>query len=213
MGISKAVYAASFDPFTYEHLLVIEKAIKVFDSITILNVPDPEKDRIYNWPGMFVAIRSCLKRLYPKNNWFVDTTDTTAVEYCKSHGVTHFVRKMDRSTNYIDESKIIANNHQLYPEMETIYFLIDSGGIVEDLDKSSLLSNHAVPKEVYNLMKYGLVKVRWFNVYWKDGRVETIYGADINDAFCRSGHEDVLVDSFIKYIETDCPDGDYPQAW
>lgn len=131
MGIPKAVYAGTFDPFTNADLSVIEKSMQVFDNITILLVSNPdaklltkEQHRIWDHRDMVKAIKSCLKRLYPDKNWFVDCTDGLVSDYCKSHGATYIISGLRKNMGVAYEEETFKTGS---PEdgIEQIYLRID----------------------------------------------------------------------------------------
>ena len=58
----KALYAGSFDPVTNGHLNIIERAAKMYDSLTVAIAINPRKTgflTVYHRPGR-LAIMGCL---------------------------------------------------------------------------------------------------------------------------------------------------------
>lgn len=160
MGIPKAVYAGTFDPFTNADLSIIEKSFQVFDNITILLVSNPDakllpkqQSRMWDQHDMLKAIKRCLNRLFPNKNWFVDCTDGFVSDYCKKHGATYLISGLRKNMGviYEEESFKLGNTKD---EVEQIYFHIDDS-VSSALGRSYIISgqpiNNCVPEEVYEL--------------------------------------------------------------
>lgn len=160
MGIPKAVYAGSFDPFTNVDLSIIEKSFQIFDNITILLVSNPDaklfpKDRPRMWDqhDMLKAIKGCLKRLYPEKNWFVDCTDGLVSDYCKNHGATYLIGGLRRNMHVAYEEEPFKLGI-MEDEVEQIYFRIDDA-VCAALVRSCVINDQpfddCVPSEVCGL--------------------------------------------------------------
>ena len=58
----KAVYAGSFDPFTFGHLEIVREASKFFDEVIILCAVNSKKSLFFSRAAMITGIEKCLER-------------------------------------------------------------------------------------------------------------------------------------------------------
>ena len=57
----KAVYAGSFDPFTFGHLEIVREASKFFDEVIILCAVNSKKSLFFSRAAMITGIEKCLE--------------------------------------------------------------------------------------------------------------------------------------------------------
>lgn len=117
----RAMYAGSFDPFTNGHLSVVEEASKLFDKVFVCIANNKSKSRKTNAREMALAIGKVLKRkgLY---NVQVVITDGLIAEFCEINDIEYLVRGLRNTSDYMYEENIAKINHEINPELKTIYF-------------------------------------------------------------------------------------------
>lgn len=118
----KALYAGSFDPFTNGHADIVERAIKIFDEVTIVIATSPTKN-----PMLSVEERvEVLKELYKDTpSVKVDTFSGLIVDYAKENGIRTLVRGLRPTGDFENEFQMASMNRQLYPGSETIFLNAD----------------------------------------------------------------------------------------
>ncbi|HHF08411.1 MAG TPA: pantetheine-phosphate adenylyltransferase, partial [Kosmotoga arenicorallina] len=47
--MKRAVYPGSFDPITFGHLDILNRASRIFDEVTVLIMNNINKDYFFNW--------------------------------------------------------------------------------------------------------------------------------------------------------------------
>lgn len=116
--MKKAIYPGSFDPMTFGHLDIIERASKVFDEVIIGVLNNSAKQSLFTIDER-VAMTKQLTSHLP--NVSVGSFDGLLVDYAKSIGATIVIRGLRAVTDYEYEIQIAQTNKVEYPELETIF--------------------------------------------------------------------------------------------
>ena len=100
-----ALYPGSFDPITLGHINIIERALDIFDRLTVLIAVNPSK-----------------KSLFPLQET-VDQTSGLLVEYARANGITHAVRGLRALTDFDIEFSMALTNRELWAEFDTVFLM------------------------------------------------------------------------------------------
>ncbi len=130
-----AVFPGSFDPPTYGHLNVIERASALFDTIDVLVSVNPGKKSLFSAEER-VALLTELTKNY--KNVQVHSCDTLVVEYAKKIGAKALLRGVRNAADFSYEFDLALVNRSLNDGVETIliptdpkYFSVRSSAIKE----------------------------------------------------------------------------------
>ena len=133
--MSKAVFPGSFDPPTYGHLNIIERASRLFDSIDVVISVNPDKNYLFNEDERFELLKELTSDF---KNVTVHKWGALIVEYCKKAGAKVLLRGIRNSTDFSYEFDLSLINRSLNQDIETLfvpteqrYFLIRSSSIKE----------------------------------------------------------------------------------
>ena len=116
------IFPGSFDPLTFGHLDIIQRAKNICDRLIIAIAKNGDKQSLFSLQErreMFV-------------NWGISLSDvvffdTLLVDYCKSNGVNLIIRGIRSVADY-EYEKIIADlNKKLAPDIETVFLLSSDG--------------------------------------------------------------------------------------
>jgi pantetheine-phosphate adenylyltransferase len=113
-----AVYAGTFDPITRGHLSVIERAARLFDRLVVVVAVNPTKQPLFSAEERVEMIREVVRRW--RN---VDCTSTSGmvVKLAAARGARYLVRGVRGSTDVEAEIELANMNHDLAPEIETVF--------------------------------------------------------------------------------------------
>lgn len=113
-----AVFAGSFCPFTKGHEEIIAKALPLFDKIIIAIGYNIQKQNLFSVEQRMQWIRD----IYADNP-AVEVTSYTGltVELCRATGARFLLRGLRNTADFIAEQEMAAANHQLCPEVETVF--------------------------------------------------------------------------------------------
>lgn len=118
----KAIYAGTFDPFTKGHENIIERALKVFDSVTILLAKSPTKKALFTLEQRV----QMLEELYKDNDKvIVDSWGGLVVDYAKQKKVHTLIRGLRPTGDFEIEFQMSSMNNKLFDDIETVFFMTE----------------------------------------------------------------------------------------
>lgn len=118
--VSKAVYPGSFDPITNGHVDIVERALGVFDEITILLASSVRKSALLSADERMELIRGVFRG---KRRVKVERWDGLLMDYARKHRVRAVIRGLRAASDFEYEFMMAAMNKQLYPDIETFFMM------------------------------------------------------------------------------------------
>jgi len=119
--MSTAIYPGTFDPITYGHLDLVQRAIKFFDHLVVAVGHNPHK----NPPLFSVEERVDMIRhvvgTYPQVE--VDIFTGLLADHALQHGVHTIIRSLRTTTEFEAELAQAEANRQLNPDLETVFLM------------------------------------------------------------------------------------------
>ena len=113
-----AIYAGSFDPPTYGHLDLVERAAKLFSRIIVAVGHHPQRVPLFSLQERLELLRSICQ---PYPNVSVDSFQGLLVDYAKRTGARAIVRGLRAGTDFEYELQIAHANADLRPEIDTVF--------------------------------------------------------------------------------------------
>ncbi|MEG2633034.1 MAG: pantetheine-phosphate adenylyltransferase, partial [Oscillospiraceae bacterium] len=113
-----AICPGSFDPITKGHLDIIIRAAKLFDSVLVVVLHNPEKSPLFTIDERVEMIKRVTKKL---SNVSVDTYYGLLADYVKLKGACAIVKGLRAVSDFEYEFQMDLINKQLNPEFETIF--------------------------------------------------------------------------------------------
>lgn len=130
-----AVYAGSFDPPTYGHINIIERASRLFDQVDVLVSVNPDKRHLFSDEERLSMLEELTKDF---SNVKVKIWNSLIADYCRENGANILVRGVRNAMDFAYEFDLSLMNRHLNPSIETLlipteqkYFLIRSSSIKE----------------------------------------------------------------------------------
>jgi pantetheine-phosphate adenylyltransferase len=136
----RAIYPGSFDPVTYGHLDIIERACHLFDEVTVAILINPGKAPMFTVEERTDILKTVLNSRFPKVR--VDTFTGLLVEYATRQRAQAVVRGIRAISDYEYELQMALMNRRLAPNVETIFLMAPQ--------EYSFISSRLV-KEVFSL--------------------------------------------------------------
>ena len=119
----KALYAGSFDPVTNGHLNIIERAAKMYDSLTVAIAVNPHKTGFFTIDERVEIARNVTAHI---PNVKVDTFSGLLADYVNENGFIAYVRGLRATTDFENELQMAQMNARLFTgETETIFLMTD----------------------------------------------------------------------------------------
>lgn len=116
--MSKAIYPGSFDPITFGHSDIIERASKIVDELVVGVLCNSAKNPLFSLDERVSMIEEMTKHL---PNVTVQAFDGLLVDYMNKIGATLIVRGLRAVTDFEYELQIAQTNHVQNENIETIF--------------------------------------------------------------------------------------------
>jgi len=137
--MTKACYPASFDPFTNGHLDILLKAARIFGKIDIIFANNPAKkhrfdiDDIIHRTNCFLQRNEVFEgRMFDKSIKIVKY-DGLVPEYCDTNGITHLIRGIRGTSDYLYEETVAQAYEVINPNIQIVYLRGSHLGISSSL--------------------------------------------------------------------------------
>lgn len=169
--MKRAVYAGSFDPITYGHIDIFNKANNLFDEITIIVANNPNKKYLFTADERINLVKLSTNA----NVILLPDGELTAYLAC-TLGITHLVRGL-RGHIDVDDEFVSARLNKEIGNLETVFFVPDIN--IEELSSSvvrgiyglrgwvEILSNKVPPCVIRALKIYDLERKVNNEKLWK----------------------------------------------
>ena len=152
----RAIYPGSFDPMTLGHLDIIRRASKLFDSVMMAVVWNPEKAPLLPI-GVRTMLISTVVEYIPGVS--VGHFQGLTVDFAKENNISVLIRGLRAVSDYEAELVMAQTNRQLFPELETIFLMSKaeysfiSSSIVKEIVRLGGDVSEFVPPPVNDYLK------------------------------------------------------------
>jgi len=158
--VSKVVCPGSFDPITFGHLDIIERASKLFDEVVIAVLVNKTKTTLFSVDERIEMIKEVTKKF---KNVSVDSWSGLLVEYCANNNISLIVKGLRAVSDFDYELQMSQINLQL-KGIETIFMstspvhsFLSSSLVKEIANYGGDVSNY-VPAEILSRLKTRLAR-------------------------------------------------------
>ena len=136
---NRALYPGFFDPITNGHVDIIQRGLKLFDSIVVAVLKNPKKSALFSTKERVAMIRDSFAR---EPQVEVRAFDGLLVEFARRHRTRIVIRGLRAISDFEYEFQMALMNRKLDEEIETLFMMPSLG--------YSFLSSGLV-KEVFQL--------------------------------------------------------------
>jgi pantetheine-phosphate adenylyltransferase len=117
----KAIFPGSFDPPTFGHINIIERARSVFEELVVVVAENREKKRLFSSDERIAMLKALTKSW---KNVTVALWDSLIVDYMRLHDIRLMVRGV-RVNDFAYEFELSMMNKALDSRIETIFMTTD----------------------------------------------------------------------------------------
>ncbi len=115
-----AIYPGTFDPITYGHLDVIERAREIFDRVIVSVAQNSSKQPLFSEKERVLMIREVVRKY---KNVEVDSFRGMLVKYCMSKKATAIVRGLRAVSDFEYEFQMALMNRKLAESITTVFLM------------------------------------------------------------------------------------------
>lgn len=116
-----AIYPGTFDPITNGHIDIIERCSKLFDSVIVAILINPDKAPMFTVEERASMLRRVTRSRF--RNVTVDTFDGLLVDYAVKKKASVIVRGIRAISDYEYELQMALMNRRLEPRIETVFMM------------------------------------------------------------------------------------------
>lgn len=121
--MNKAIYPGTFDPLTYGHLDIINRASGMFDELIVSVLNNREKTPLFSVEERANILSEAVKDI---PNVTIDSFSGLLVDYAHSKNVSVIIRGLRAITDFEYEMQIAQTNRKLSKDKIDTIFLITS---------------------------------------------------------------------------------------
>jgi pantetheine-phosphate adenylyltransferase len=115
-----AVYPGSFDPVTRGHVNLIERALPLFDSLTVAVAVNSQKQPVFSPEERIELLKAVLP---PDPRLKVATFTGLVVDFCRKHSLGAILRGVRTVTDFEYEYQMALTNRHLNPAIESVFVM------------------------------------------------------------------------------------------
>jgi len=115
-----AIYAGSFDPITYGHIDIIERALEIFDKVIVAIAHNAEKRALFTVEERLEMIRTIFK---DTPNVIVDSFKGLLVDYVAKTNAKVILRGLRATSDFEYEFHMASMNRSLNTHLDTLFMM------------------------------------------------------------------------------------------
>lgn len=117
--LKKAIYAGTFDPITFGHMDIVNRASRIFDRV-IIGVSARPKKTLFNQAERIALVKAALS---DKKNIEIAGFSTLLIEFAHRIKATTIIRGIRAVSDFDNEFQMALMNRKLDPGIETVFFM------------------------------------------------------------------------------------------
>lgn len=114
----RALYPGSFDPVTHGHLDLVERALRLFDSVTVAAAENITKQPVFTLDERLALLRDVMPSRVQ-----VTAFRGLVVDYCRANGFDVIIRGLRTMSDFEYEYQMALTNRHLNPKVETVFVM------------------------------------------------------------------------------------------
>ena len=116
----KVLYPGTFDPITYGHIDIIQRACDLFDKIVVTVAINPTKTPLFTIQERIEFIIKSMEE-YPQVS--VDSFDGLVVDHAKNIGAIGIIRGLRAMSDFEYEFQMALMNRKLAKDINTVFLM------------------------------------------------------------------------------------------
>lgn len=160
--MARALYPGSFDPVTLGHLDLVDRALNLFESITVAVADNSGKKALFDLDDRVEMLQEVLA---DRQRITVASFSGLVVDYCKAQGFTAILRGLRTVSDFEYEYQMALTNRHLNPHVETVFVMPSvahsyvSSSLIKDVLRNGGDVSHFLPETVEKRLRARLREV------------------------------------------------------
>ncbi len=163
MSQKLAIYPGTFDPLTNGHLSIINRALKIFDKVTIAILINPNKTPLFTLEERIDMLNEIFRN---QENVEVDSFNGLLIDYAVKKETNVIVRGLRALSDFEYEFQMALMNRKLNRDIQSVFLMTDykwfyiSSTIVKEAARHGGDVKGLVPHIVHDRLrqKFGYMK-------------------------------------------------------
>ena len=118
-----AIYPGSFDPITYGHLDISQRATEMFDKVILTVAENTQKKYVFEIEERLQLIKDCISDKEWGKKVEVDQFTGLLVNYCELKKVHTLIRGVRQISDFEYEFRMALMNRRLNNKVDTIFLM------------------------------------------------------------------------------------------
>lgn len=151
-----AIYPGSFDPLTNGHINLVERALSIFDTVTISVAINTRKPSIFSLEERVAMIDQVFRK---HERVKVDSFKGLLVDYVLNRKTAIVIRGIRTNTDFEYELGVAQANRHLSPSFETVFMMTDpeysflSSSMIKEIVSLGGSTNGMLPSFIEQALK------------------------------------------------------------
>lgn len=144
-----AIYPGSFDPVTYGHIDIAQRALSVADKLIIAVLNNSEKTPLFSVEERVKMLQDTVGEMNPAVE--IEAFSGLTVEFARQKNAHLIIRGLRAVTDFEHELQMAQINYKLYPDLETTFLMANikyaflSSSVVKEIAAYGGDISHFVP--------------------------------------------------------------------
>lgn len=157
--IRRAIYPGSFDPITFGHIDIAERALSLFDEVVLAVALNEQKHPLFSLEERLRLVTAATRDIKGSERLKVVGFNSLLVDCARKQDAIAIVRGLRAVSDFEFELQIALINRKLSPQLETIFlmpkenFIYLSSSVIKELARHKSDTGHFVPETVAAALK------------------------------------------------------------
>lgn len=118
-----ALYPGSFDPITFGHLDILQRATELFDHVIVTIAINKRKKAVFTGDEREVLLKKCIKGKEWAGRVEVEQFSGLLVDFAKQKKAKTLIRGVRQISDFEYEFRMALTNRRLAPEVDTVFLM------------------------------------------------------------------------------------------
>jgi pantetheine-phosphate adenylyltransferase len=119
--MKRAIYPGSFDPLTFGHIDIIERTVRLFDTVVVALLTNPQKTPLFTVEERVEIMQQILKPRFPTVE--IEVFHGLLVDYATQTNAKRNRSRVRAVTDFEYEFQMALMNRRLAPTIETVFMM------------------------------------------------------------------------------------------